>query len=71
MSHRAFLAARLLCFLCIAKCVTMQANKDVLFCFYVGFMSKVHILNIRLTKSFWWLPPPAQETAAPLPKGRW
>jgi len=32
MSHRAFLAARLLCFLSTAKCVTIQANKDVLFC---------------------------------------
>jgi len=32
MSHRAFLAARLLWVLCIANCVTIQANKDVLFC---------------------------------------
>jgi len=32
MSRRAFLAACLLCFLCTAKYVTIQANKDVLFC---------------------------------------
>jgi len=32
MSHRAFLAACLLCLLCIEKCVIILANKDVLFC---------------------------------------
>jgi len=42
MSHRAFLAARLLCFLCIAKCVTIQANKDVLFCSVFGSVIVVH-----------------------------